>query len=279
VPTAAVNGTELHYEHLGESGPPVLLVMGVRARGMAWMPVAERLAADHRVVFWDHRGVGGSHPLSGPTSIAEMAADGIGLMDHLGWDTAHVAGVSMGGSISQHLALTWPERVRSLTLIATTAHGKGLQQTDLPTILRYFSTFFGSRDVRLAKLARFIYSAEHIEREGMDAVIDRMKLAFGHEHKGTARAQVQAMRAFDVREELHRISAPTLVMGAGGDRIVPERHQKLIHERVPGAEYVGFPRAAHGVVVEEAEDISVRVSRLISRVEARVEQRRADEAG
>lgn len=268
MPTAEVNGTALHYECLGETGPPILLVMGIRARGMAWMPVAEVLSAMHRVVFWDHRGVGGSRPLSGPTSIEEMAADGIGLMDHLGWKSAHVVGVSMGGSISQVIALGHPARVRSLTLIATTAHGRGLQQTRLWTILQYASTFFGSPEARLAKLAHFIYSESHIEREGIDAVIEKMKLAFGHDHRGTARAQVRAMRAFDCRDALHRITAPTLVVGAGGDRIVPERHQRFIHGRVQGAEYVRFPNAQHGVMVEEAAQISVHVSRLVATVEA-----------
>ena len=273
MPTASINGTELHYERLGDQGPPVLLVMGVRARGLAWTPVAERLARDHRVVFWDNRGVGGSRPLEGPTSMQEMADDGVGLMDHLGWATAHVAGVSMGGTVSQVLALRHPERVRSLTLIATTSHGKGLSDTNLSTILRYFSTFFGSPDARLGKLARMLYTEGHIEREGLDEVVARMKEAFGHDHPGTARAQIRAIRAWDGRDELHRVTHPTLVVAAGQDCIVPERHQRLIAERVPEAEYEAFPHALHGVVVEEADALSARVSRLISRVEARVAER------
>lgn len=270
MPTATVNGTELHFERMGERGPPVVLVMGLRARGLAWTPVAERLARDHRVLFWDHRGVGGSRPLDGPTSMEQMADDGVGLMDHLGWETAHVAGVSMGGTVSQALALRHPGRVRSLTLIATTAHGKGLQDTDLSTLLRYASTFFGTPDDRLGKLARMLYTEAHIEQEGIGEVVARMKRAFGHDHPGTARAQIRAMRAWDGRDRLRHIPHPTLVIAAGQDCIVPERHQQLIAARVPEAEYAAFPAALHGVVVEEADALSARVSRLIERVEARV---------
>ena len=168
VPTAELNGTTLSYERLGEAGPPVLLVMGLRARGLAWRPLATRLSLRHQVVYWDNRGVGDSAPLAGPTSMAEMASDGLALMTHLGWERAHVVGVSMGGMISQQLVLMAPERVATLTLIASTAHGRGLQRTSLRNILQYFATFFGDPVTRLQKLSRMLYSDDHIESEGMD---------------------------------------------------------------------------------------------------------------
>lgn len=265
---AEVNGTGLHYETAGDRGPPLLLLMGLRARGLAWGPVVEHLARDHRVVWYDHRGVGESRSLDAPTSMAQMAADGVGLMDHLGWETAHVAGVSMGGMIAQHLVLDHQPRVRSATFIVTTAHGKGLRDTDLKTLWRYAGTFFGSRDRRLAALARMLYSAEYLEEAGVDPVVERMKDAFGHDHPGTARAQLQAIRGHDTRPRLADARLPALVIGAGSDCIVPERHAQRLHAELPDAEYVSFPNASHGVVSEEAEAVSARISRLIARVES-----------
>lgn len=267
MPTAAVNGTTLHFETAGDTGPPVLLVMGLRARGIAWRPVVERLSVDHRVVWYDHRGVGESAPLAGPTSMTEMAADAAGLLDHLGWDTAHVAGVSMGGMVAQHVLLDHGQRVRSASLIATTAHGKGLQKTDLKSLMRYVRTFFGDTDARLAKLSTLLYSAGHIEREGIDAVVAHMKTAFGHDHPGTARAQVRAVRQHDTRPHLRDIRHPTLVVAGGDDIIIPEWHARQLADGLGDAEYARFPGAQHGVIAEEADGVVERIRGLVRRVE------------
>lgn len=271
---AEVNGTELHYETHGDSGPPLVLVMGLRARGLAWGPIVDHLSRDHRLAWYDHRGVGDSRSLDAPTSMAEMAADTVGLMDHLGWDTAHLAGVSMGGMIAQHVVLDHPERVRSATFIVTTAHGESLRQTDLKTLWRYAGTFFGSREKRLGALARMLYSAEYLAEAGLEPTVERMKDAFGHDHPGTARAQIKAIRGHDTRPRLSEVDLPALVIGAGADCIIPERHPQRLHAELRDAEYVSFPKASHGVVAEEAEAVSERISGLIARVEAKVAARR-----
>ena len=116
MPTCSANGTTLYYETAGDHGPPVVLVMGLRARGVAWTPIVERLRRSHRLVFFDHRGVGESAALTGPTSMTEMAGDAVALMDHLGWSTAHLAGVSMGGMGALHAVLDHRPRFR-LSLI------------------------------------------------------------------------------------------------------------------------------------------------------------------
>lgn len=270
---AAINGTELHYETHGDNGPPIVLVMGVRARGLAWGPIVDHLSQSHRLVWYDHRGVGDSGPLSAPSSMAQMSADTIGLMDHLKWDTAHVVGVSMGGMIAQHVVLDHPGRARSATFIVTTAHGKGLQQTDLKTLWRYARTFFGSQDKRLVALARMLYSAEYLENAGLIPVVGRMKDAFGHDHRGTVKDQIRAIRNHDTRPRLSEMDLPMLVIGAGADAIIPEWHAQQLHAELTNAEYVSFPKACHGVIAEESEAVSRHISRLISQAEVQMSLR------
>jgi 3-oxoadipate enol-lactonase len=273
LPVAAVNDTDLFFETAGDSGPPVLLVMGLRARGLAWLPIVDHLSRDHQVVWYDHRGIGGSKPLTGPTSMAQMAGDAVGLMDHLGWGSAHVAGVSMGGMVSQHIALDHAERVRSVSFIVTTAHGRGLLKTNLNTVWRYSGTFFGSREKRLTALARLLYSAGHLERVGVENVVQRLMDAFGHDHPGTARAQVKAVGGHDTRARLSEVRLPSLVIGAGSDCIVPEWHGKHVHGEIDGSDYLAFPHAAHGVIAEESEAVSARIAALIDSAEGRQGER------
>ena len=258
MPTAEVNGTTIHYELRGRSGPRVILIMGLRARGVAWEPVVEHLERDHQLAFFDHRGIGPSAPLSGPTSMAEMAADAVGLMDHLGWSDAHAAGVSMGGMASLHLALDHRAHLRSLSLICTTAHGGAVRLPSTSTVWLYLQTRVGSQRHRFTALAKLLYSPEYLAQPGaLDGVVGRLGRAFGHDAPGTWRAQFNAISAHDVRARLAQLDGlPTLIVGAGRDRLVPVQHSEYLHEHLPGSEMVRFADAGHGVLVERAGEVS-----------------------
>ncbi len=125
---------------------PLVLVMGIGAQRVFWSDefCKQFVAAGFQVVRFDHRDIGESTrmdlptpkplplvartalklPVAAPYSLSDMANDVVGLMDHLGWKTAHFIGVSMGGMVVQHLALEHPERVRSITAIMTTPGGR-----------------------------------------------------------------------------------------------------------------------------------------------------------
>src|SRR4051794_30272254 len=118
MPFADSNGVKIWWEELGE-GSPVLLLMGFGNSGQLWRPVAERLAAKHRVLIVDNRGTGQSDSPKGPYTVPEMAADAVAVLDAAGIDKAAVYGVSLGGAIAQEVAITHPGRVRSLVLGCT----------------------------------------------------------------------------------------------------------------------------------------------------------------
>ena len=251
MPTAPVNGTHLHYELRGSEGPPVLLIMGMRSRGLGWTRVAEDLARDHRVVFYDHRGIGESAPLEQPTSMGEMAQDALALADHLGWKRPHVAGVSMGGMVAQNLAVDHPDSLRTLSLVATTANGPSVQRPSKGTAMIYVRTQIGSVKARLRALAELIYSQAYRSGRDHDELLAELSRAFGHVQKGTWRAQFRAMAGHDTRERLREVGVPSLVVGAGLDKLVPMRHAEDLHDRLPGSTFERFESAGHGVIAEE----------------------------
>ena len=113
MPLAELPGLTLHYEEHGD-GPPLLLIAGIPAVASDWVSLARRLAsAGRRVIAYDNRGSGESSVTHGPYTTAQMAANGVALLDHLGLERADVFGMSMGGMIAQELALGAPELVRS----------------------------------------------------------------------------------------------------------------------------------------------------------------------
>jgi pimeloyl-ACP methyl ester carboxylesterase len=147
---APTNGIELAYQEMGDPGAePLLLAMGLGTQMLAWYDDLCAMLAERgfRVIRFDNRDIGRSTKIeaagmpkrtdmllgrrsTAPYFLRDMAADTAGLMDHLGIDSAHVVGASMGGMIAQTLAIRMPERVRSLVSIMSTT---GSRWVGLPT--------------------------------------------------------------------------------------------------------------------------------------------------
>lgn len=118
--TAQINGTSIFFEDSGGTGPAVILSHGFLMDHTMFDPQVDVLKKYHRVITWDERGFGAT-PATGEFSYWDSANDVLGLMDHLGIDSAFVGGMSQGGFISLRVALTAPTRVRGLILIDTQA--------------------------------------------------------------------------------------------------------------------------------------------------------------
>lgn len=130
MPRVRVGDIEMFYVEAG-IGDPLVLIMGYTGDHLAWgfqMPV---FAAHHRVIAFDNRGAGQTDQPDHPYTTRQMAADTVGLMDALGVERAHVLGVSMGGMISQEIALNHPDRVQTLQLHCTYARPDGYVRAHL----------------------------------------------------------------------------------------------------------------------------------------------------
>src|SRR5437899_9361750 len=118
MPRVRIGELEL-FHTIDGAGEPVLLVVGLGGEHRAWDLVRRELARRYRLVLVDNRDAGASDEARGPYGTGDMAADALGVIDHLGIERFHVVGASMGGAIAQHLALLAPTRVATLTLVAT----------------------------------------------------------------------------------------------------------------------------------------------------------------
>ncbi len=133
MPYADVNSERLYYEVNGE-GPPLVLIRGLSRSMRYWGAAQKKLEKDFTVLAFDHRGMGRS-PLNGRGFLLpDMARDLADLIGHVGWEDAHVFGLSLGGMVAQHLALNHPHRVRKLALASTWAGGKSATFPSLKTL-------------------------------------------------------------------------------------------------------------------------------------------------
>ena len=263
---ADVGSVTLCYETFGDpSDPAMLLIMGLGTQMVAWREEFCRQLVDRGfyVIRYDNRDSGRSTSMKGrpvtlpelvtrkvkkPSySLAEMADDAIGLLDHLGIQQAHIVGASMGGMIAQHVALRYPGRVLSLASIMSTTGHRLVGQPKLAVMPLFLSKPSGGKEEymeRAVKLFRAVgakngFDEEYV-REGAGVAWDR-----GINVSGTGR-QLGAITADGNRtKRLKRISAPTVVIHGKDDRLVAPSGGKATAKAIPGARLVMVDNMGH----------------------------------
>lgn len=229
-----------------DSAPPLLLGPSLGTSTALWDAVAPELATAHRVVRWDLPGHGRSPAeLIGPgATVADLAGLVLALADALGIDRFAYAGVSLGGAVGLHLAAHHPERVTSLALVCTSLH-------------------FGGADAWRERAAT-------VRREGLAALAESAPrrwftpgftvpvLVADHlaADPGAYAACCDALAAYDLRDGVASITAPTLVLAGREDPATPPAHAREIADAVAGASLVELAGASHLAPAERPAAVS-----------------------
>lgn len=247
MPTIRTANAEIAYQEQGQ-GDPLLMIMGFAGDSRAWLLQLPALSGRYRCITVDNRGTGGSSPLSEPCEMADMALDALAVLDDLGIDRAHVLGISMGGAIAQHLALKAPERVRSLILAATWSSKNGYLDR-LADLGRRFHESLGHEALVRAMMLWLFSPRFFIDTAEFADGIETLMRDFVAPRE-TFMRQLDALLEHDVRDRLPSITAPTLVMSAERDVMVPRELQDELATLIPGATHQRF-ETAHAFNVEE----------------------------
>jgi 3-oxoadipate enol-lactonase len=240
----------LHYEEAGD-GPVVLMGASLGTTVAMWDAQVGPLAERYRVVRFDHRGHGGSPVPPEPYTIAAMGGDVIALLDSLGVQRASFAGLSIGGMVGIWLAANAPERVERLALVCTSAHlpppeGWAERAAEVERA--------GTVEVVLeGVMARWLtpaYAAGHPE-----AVAKLSAMLSATSPAGYA-ACCRALETMDLRDDLARIAAPTLVVAGEQDPSTPPEHGEAIARAIRGSRYELLDPSAHIAAIERADDVT-----------------------
>jgi 3-oxoadipate enol-lactonase len=241
----------------GEGRPRLLMVMGFGMRGTVWLPQVEGLGPDHTLAWFDNRGIGESDLPPTTFRMRELAQDALRVADDLGWQDFHVVGVSLGGMISQEVALAAPERVRSLTLIATHAGGVGGLMPTAKGLYHWVRAAFGPQASRVANLVQLLYPPTFIATVDPAALRARMQLQVGQRPPSrTALMQLWAVIRHNTRAALRRLRPPTLILKPEADLLVRPYHSDFLHAAIPGSRLQAVPDAGHGLTFHAAEAVN-----------------------
>jgi pimeloyl-ACP methyl ester carboxylesterase len=273
---ARTNGIELCFETFGDpDAEPLILIMGLGAQMIQWDDdFCRQLAArGFRVIRFDNRDIGKSTRLSGgkplgalemlklrlfkiplqaPYRLRDMAEDTVGLMDALGIASAHLVGASMGGMIAQELAISFPQRVRSLTSIMSTTGNPKIPGPTREAAAILMAPPPKSREEFLERFARtwkVLRVGSFPEDEALDRSRAERTFARGLNPAGAGR-QLRAILASGSRKErLRTVKTPTLVIHGTVDPLVHPAGGKDTAASIPGAKLLMIEHMGHALPI------------------------------
>ncbi|MFE9320629.1 alpha/beta fold hydrolase [Nocardia sp. NPDC052278] len=249
-----VGTTRFAYRELGlETGVPVIFLNHLAANLDNWDPrVVDGIAAKHRVITFDNRGVGASEGTT-PDSIEAMAGDAVAFIRALGFDQVDLLGLSMGGFVAQVIAREEPGLVRKVILAGTgPAGGEGIVNV---TSLTYRDTFKAVATFKDPKEYLFFTRTAHGKSEAR-AFVKRLQERTVDRDKSIAlrafRTQLKAIHAWGAQEpsDLSRIQHPVLVANGDDDRMVPTSNSFDLAQRLPNATLRIYADAGHGGIFQ-----------------------------
>ncbi len=260
--TISVGGVDFAYRELGPAtGVPVVFLHHLAAVLDNWDPrIVDGIAAKHRVITFDNRGVGASSGAT-PTTIEQMASDAVTFIRALGFDQVDLFGFSMGGMIAQVIAHEQPQLVRKMIIAGTgPAGGEGI---DKVTRITYLDSARGLLTRRDPKEFLFFTRTPN-GRRAANEFLARLEERTNDRDKAISvrsfRAQLKAIHRWGQQKpaDLSSIHQPVLVMNGESDKMVPTKNTVDLDRRLPNSQLVVYPDAGHGGVFQFHEDFVKR---------------------
>jgi pimeloyl-ACP methyl ester carboxylesterase len=270
------NGIEICYDVFGDDrAEPMLMIMGLGAQMIHWDDEFCKALAAHgyRVIRFDNRDIGLSSKMSGgkpltlfevaklryfgtpvaaPYKLADMATDAVALLDVLHIRSAHIVGASMGGMIAQEIAITYPERVRSLTSIMSTTGHPSLPQPSRAVAAMLLQPQPSGYDAFIERFKQtwlFLRVGSFPDDEARDLDRAERTYARGLHPEGVGR-QLRAILASGSRKKrLKSVTAPTLVIHGSVDPLVHPDAGRDTAASIPGARLLMIERMGHAIPI------------------------------
>lgn len=266
--TINVDGVPFAYRELGAaSGVPVVFLHHLMAVLDDWDPrVIDGIAAHHRVITFDNRGVGASGG-SVPLTVEEMGRDAVAFIRALGYDKVDLLGFSLGGGVAQMVALQAPDLVRRMILAGTGPRGGG----GIDEITKVAVAAYVKAALTLSDPKNFLFFPRTPEGKGAAKdYLDRLKERTEDRDKRISlqarRGQLKAIRAAGLSkpDDLSVITQPVFVANGDRDLMVDSSHSADMADRMPNARLRIYPDSGHGGVFQHYRDFVPEVLEFLA---------------
>jgi 3-oxoadipate enol-lactonase len=241
----------LAIDHAGE-GELLILMHGIGGNRTNWTEQIEVFSEYFHTVAWDARGYGESDDYDGPLDFNDFSRDLKRVLDYFGVEKAHISGLSMGGRISQSFYAMFPERVKTLTLVATFTGFNNFSDAEKQKFLdlRLKPLVEEGKDVMdIAPVVAKTLVGPHATEAQYQQLVDSMKYL----HKESYIKTVRATTMFDQTANLENISVPTLLVFGENDSLTNPTIGKTMADRITGCEFKVIPKSGHLINLEQSQ--------------------------
>ena len=267
MPTISTGALDVEYHEEG-SGPPIVWIPGTGLCGSSWEAQFAQFSDRYRCLTLDLRGSGGTGGEESAFTVADLAADVAGWMDALAVGPATVVGLSLGSAIGQELAISRPDLVERLVLVATWSSSAAEHHVRRHFESRLYALENGPIDV-YAQFAFWMssHTIYDTDRELQAAVEGLLTQHMSRNLRGTA-GHFRADLSHETRDRLVQISCPTLVVHGDEDLITLPRYNRTVADLVPGATLATIPAAGHLSWWERPDELRVLLEAFLESVPA-----------
>lgn len=250
--TIEANGTTIAFKRSGE-GPPLILLHGAEADHSMFDAFASLLAPRFTVIAYDQRDSGATRNSPHPYGLEELADDAAALIDALGYRRAHVFGTSLGGVIAQVLAARHAERIDRLVLSSTFRPGASMMSINPEG----FPTFLALRN-RLPESVRE-FAEYFVQRDYIAAHPEVMAIFTSSKRDAEQKQRRGAILTRPIAFEPGAITAPTLVLAGGADRLIPPVHTLSLARDIAGAKTATIAGIGHIGIIQDPAAVAAEV--------------------
>jgi len=256
VPIATLQDIGLYYEIHGR-GEPLVMITGYSDHSGQWFRQVPGLAQHCRAIVFDNRGAGRSDKPDVPYTMQMLAGDIAGLLQALSIDSAHIYGASMGGMVAQEFALQYPKMTLGLVLGGTTCGGAYTVMPD-DEVMALLADNERLDRLTPEEAAREMFSfscSPGFARKNPQVADEYVARAVEYAAPPYAlRRQMQAILGHDTYDRLPDITAPTLVICGGADRLMPAENSELLASRIPDVQLLVLEGVGHGFCYEAPDE-------------------------
>lgn len=248
-------GVTLAFEEFGDpSAPTMVFIRGTGASGNRWMPQVEAYKDRYRCVIVDNRGAGASSAPPPPYTVQDMADDTIDLMNHLGIDSAHLSGSSLGGAIALRVAAQHPERARTLQLHSSWLVTDGYARYSLNLLKTFLVT--GGVDFYYEATIPLLFSPSFLgsQFDRIAGILESMRSSAAP--LDGLLGQIEANLSHDGRDDAATIRLPTLITVGELDLLLPVSEARRLHDAIQGSRFHIFQGGGHLVSMESVPDFN-----------------------
>ena len=264
MPYLNVNNTNLYFEEAGSGPETIVFSHGLLWSGKMFADQVEQLKSRYRVITYDHRGQGKSQVPADGFDMDTLTGDAAALIKALNAQPCHFAGLSMGGFVGMRLAARFPELIRSLVLMETSAQPEPEENIPKYRMLNGLVKLLGTWAVK-GPVMKIMFGRKFLEDRQRKDLRKQWAKELTSNKKTITRAVEGVINRHGVEQELKNIQCPTLVMVGDQDVATVPAKGRYIQQHIPGAELVIIPGAGHSSSVEEPVFVNQRLEEFYTR--------------